>query len=217
MSTRKKAGIRSILLMVPILATLTWGGIGRADSIWNKLPGGAASLYATSRGEYKIGDIITILIVESFSATNTASLDTEKETELGMQFGGFDDIFGLTHIFGRPLSVDPNFEIDAESEFEGGGSSRRSSAVTGTISGQVTEILPNGNLRIEASQTTMINGERNSVIVVGTIRPQDVSPANTVFSTQVANAEIRYAGKGPLSNVQKRGIITEFLEFIWPF
>ena len=87
----------------------------------------------------------------------------------------------------------------------------------GTVSGQITEIMLNNNLRIEASQTTVINGERNSVILVGTIRPEDISAKNTVFSTQVSNAEIRYEGKGSLSNVQKRGILTEFLEFIWPF
>jgi flagellar L-ring protein precursor FlgH len=190
---------------------------GQADSVW-KAPGGEfRSLYSTSKGEYKVGDILTILIVEAVVASNSTRTDTEKETELDMGFRGFDDIFGLTHAFGRPFSADPQLGIDASSEFDGGGSSARSTAITGTVSGQITEVLPNGNLRVEASQNMLINNEKNWVIIVGTVRPQDISPQNTVFSTQVANAEIQCKGYGPLSTVQKRGVITEVLEFIWPF
>jgi flagellar L-ring protein precursor FlgH len=218
MSAQEKAGMRLIfLLMAVILAALIWAEFSWADSIWNASASRPNSLYSTTKGEFKIGDIITIMLVENVSATNSASLGTDKETQLEMQLNGFDDILGLTHLFGRPITVDPSFDVNATSEFEGGGSSRRSSVITGTISGQVTEILSNGNLRIEASQAMVINDEKNSVIVVGTVRPQDISPQNTILSTQVANVEIKYAGKGPLSNVQKRGIITEFLEFIWPF
>lgn len=214
----RKTGMHVMALSIALIfSTVVCTGATRADSIWNNSNGQPASFYSTTKGEYKIGDIITILIVESFRATNTTDLNTDKETDLEMGFDSFDDIFGLTHVFGQPLSANPQFNLNAESEFDGGGSSRRSSAITGTISGQITEILPNGNLRIEASQALAINGEKNSVILVGTIRPQDISSQNTVLSTKVASAEIKYAGKGPLSNVQKRGVITEFLEFIWPF
>lgn len=215
---QRKADIhRTIALLGLALALHIWAEASFADSVWNQAPSQPSSLYSTTKGEYRIGDVITILIVENVSARNSASLNTDKETELEMGFNGFDDIFGMTHFFGRPLSVDPQFDIDASNEFDGGGSSSRSSVITGTISGQIIEILPNSNLKIEASQTTVINDEKNSVILVGTVRPQDISPQNTVFSTQVANAEIRYSGVGPLSTVQKRGVITELLEFIWPF
>jgi len=203
--------------LVALAALFAFAGNTRADSLWNRSPGAHSSLYSSTKAEYKIGDIITILIVEDISARNTTSTETDKERDLEMEFEGFDDILGLKSIFGRPISADPNFGLDTTSEFEGEGSSRRSSVISGTVSGQVTEILPNGSLRIEASQMTVINEEKNSVILVGTVRPQDISPQNTVFSTQIANAEIRYAGRGPLSTVQKRGVITEFFEFIWPF
>lgn len=206
-----------LIAMALILAPTAGQSVARANSIWGAAAAQPSSLFSTTKGEYKIGDIITVIVVDSFSATSRTSTETDKQTELDMQFQGFDDIFGLTNIFGRPLSADPSLGIDAQNEFDGSGSSRRSSTVTGTVTGQISEILPTGNLRIEASQTTVINGEKNSVILLGTIRPQDITAQNTVFSTQISNAEIRYEGVGPLSNVQKRGVITEFLEFIWPF
>ncbi|MBI5117401.1 flagellar basal body L-ring protein FlgH [Candidatus Poribacteria bacterium] len=208
---------RFLLLTVFILMALGCSEIALADSIWNKAAGKTASLYSTTKAVYKIGDIITILIVEETTATNDTNMSTDKESQLSLDFDDIDDIFGLTHIFGRPLSVNPSINVDAQSEFDGEGSSDRSFAITGTVSGQVTEILPNGNLRIEASQAVKINEEKNSVILVGTVRPQDISAQNTILSTQIANSEIYYAGKGPLSTVEKRGVIKEFLEFVWPF
>jgi len=200
-----------------LLASVMGQNIGQADSLWNNAATQPRSLYSATKGEYKIGDVITILIVENIRASNTAGTETGKESDLDLEFQGFDNYLGLNHLFGTPISADPRFNVNAKSDFDGTGSSKRASTITGTVTGQITEILSNGNLRIEASQTTVINGERNSVILLGTVRPEDISAQNTVFSTQVAYAEIRYEGKGPLSNVQKRGVIKEFLEFIWPF
>ena len=152
------------------------------------------------------------------SAKNTTDLNTDKETDLDMGFDGFEDIFGLTHVFGQPLTANPQFGVNASNEFDGGGSSRRSSAITGTISGQITEIMPNGNLRIEASQALVINDEKNSVILVGTIRPQDISSENTVVSTRVANARIVYAGEGPVNDVNVVGWLARFfISALMPF
>jgi flagellar L-ring protein precursor FlgH len=205
-----------MLLMLAVVSAAS-PGTALADSVWNGAASQPASLYSTTRGEFHIGDILTILIVEDMRATNATNLETDKERDFEAGVSGFDEIFGFTEIFGRSLSTDPRFGVQADSEFDGEGASRRSSVITGTISGKVTEVLPNGNLRIEASQTTVINDEKNKVILVGTVRGQDISPQNTVLSTQVANAEIFYNGVGPLSTVQKRGVLTEVIEFIWPF
>jgi len=204
-------------VFLPLFLLFCFSSPARADSIWRAPGAETHSFYSTSRSEYRIGDIITILIVEAVDARNSTLTDTEKETELDFGIDGFSDILGFTELFGQPFSADPRFGVDASNEFESGGSSVRASALRGTISGQVVEILPNGNLRVEASQNMVINDEKNWIIVVGTVRPQDISPQNTVFSTQIANAEIQCKGYGPLSTVQKRGVITEALEFIWPF
>jgi flagellar L-ring protein precursor FlgH len=209
--------IAALFLAALVLAIAVPPGVGWADSIYRSATKQPPSLYSSTSREYKPGDIITILVTENFTASNSTSTETDKETEFDAGFRDIDSILGISHLFGSPLSTDPSFRIDVENDFEGSGSSKRSSRVTGTVTGQITEVLTSGNLRIEASQKTVINGEANSVILIGTIRPQDISSQNSIFSTQISNAEIRYEGVGPLSTVQKRGIVTEFLEFIWPF
>ena len=208
----------AVLLLAAFVLTITiLAGPGQADSIYKSAAKQPPSLFSSTSSEYHPGDIITIVIVESFNASSSTSTGTNKETQLDAGIQGFEDIFGLSHIFGQPIDANPSFGVDVENEFEGSGSSKRSSKITGTVTGQITEILSTGNLRIEASQRTVINGEKNSVILTGTIRPQDISSQNSIVSTQISNAEIRYEGVGPLSTVQRRGVVTEFLEFIWPF
>jgi len=216
-TTSNRLRIAALLLAALVFSLTVPPGIGWADSIYKSAAKQPSSFYSSTSSEYRPGDVVTIMIVENFDAANSTSTGTSKETTLDAGVQGFDDIFGINHLFGNPLLADPTFGVDVKNDFDGSGTSKRSSRITGTVTGQITEILPNGNLRIEASQKTVINGEKNSVVLMGTIRPQDISPQNSILSTQISNAEIRYEGVGPLSTVQKRGVVTEFLEFIWPF
>lgn len=194
-----------------------------ADSLWGARSEALGSIYVPTAQALGLGDIITIQIVENTRATNTADLTTDKQTTKGLEFQDFArigvplGIADISEVFGVPLSTDPSFSVDATSEFAGEGESGRTTRITSTISAQVVEVLANGALKIEATQTVHINEERNTLVLTGIIRPLDVSTDNTIMSTRIANAEIFYTGRGPLTNTTKRGLFTELWEFIWPF
>jgi flagellar L-ring protein precursor FlgH len=78
-------------------------------------------------------------------------------------------------------------------------------------------VLDNGNLMIEGNRTVGINREDSRLFVSGVVRPRDISPANTIRSDRIANAEIQLKGKGPLWNNQRRGIITRLLDWVSPY
>jgi flagellar L-ring protein precursor FlgH len=85
------------------------------------------------------------------------------------------------------------------------------------VSTRVVEVLPGGNLRIEGKKNLVVNREKTKITVSGIIRARDVTPRNTVLSSQIADAEISFQGTGPLWNSQRRGILTKILDWIWPF
>lgn len=210
-------------LMVSVLMLGTAAPVA-ADSLWATGGEGAQNLYSNSARALGLGDIVTIRIVENMRATNSAELETEKESnkELSLQdivkldipFGIGNDI---TRIFGVPLDTSPSFGLDATSDFSGKADSERTARITGTVSAQIVDILSNGTLKIEATQALHINEEMNTIVLTGLIRPDDVSADNTILSTRIANAEIFYTGRGPLTNTNKRGLLTELWEFVWPF
>ncbi len=205
------------------LALLLVAGPASADSLWAARAEETSNLYSNAARALELGDIVTIQIVENTRATNSAELETEKESTKELDFQGFDrigvplGIADISEVFGVPLSANPSFSVEGTSEFEGEGKTGRSASISTTISAQVVEVLANGTLKIEATQAVHINEELNTMVLTGIIRPDDVSANNVVLSSRIANAEIFYTGRGPLTNTNKRGLFTELWEFLWPF
>ena len=86
-----------------------------------------------------------------------------------------------------------------------------------SITATVTEILPNGNLRIVGSRHLMVNNERQFITLSGIIRARDISPDNVVRSTSISDAKIAYSGVGIIDERQRPGWLANLINWIWPF
>lgn len=174
------------------------------------------SLYEDSRAR-RVGDIVTINISETSSASQTANTTTNRESDVS---GGISSLFGFSKIgvggFSIPLGSDM-LGISSENDFTGTGSTSRNNTVTASLAARVINVLSNGNLEIEAVREIKVNAETQFIVVTGIVRTQDISASNTISSTQIANAKIEYYGQGVLSAKQKPGWLVRFLDFISPF
>ncbi len=72
-----------------------------------------------------------------------------------------------------------------------------------SVSCVVTEVLVNGNLRVEGRQDITVNNENQFILLSGVIRPEDITPDNAVTSTQMADARIEYSGEGDVNDQQR--------------
>jgi flagellar L-ring protein precursor FlgH len=180
------------------------GGIYRA--------GYEMALFADQRAR-RIGDIITIVLVEKTNASKKASTKTKKDSSMNI---------GSPSIWGGPVTLNGLDVLaaaaDAEREFTGEGDSTQSNSLTGRVSVTVIDTLPNGNLVVRGEKLLTLNQGSERVQVSGTIRPADVSPDNTVLSTQVADAQIVYTGEGALADANSPGWLARFFQSSWwPF
>ena len=101
--------------------------------------------------------------------------------------------------------------------FAGEGDTASTTTFTDTISAKVVEVLPNGNLVLESRKERIINNDKEIIVIRGIIRPEDISPTNTVSSAQVADARIYLVGDGVLADKQSQGWLVKALDQIWPF
>ncbi len=165
-----------------------------------------ASLIADFRARY-VGDVITILIEENLKGSKNVNTQTQRQSEMNV---------GLTGILGLDFKkrMEPRYNgatIDATkaiggsttNKFQGTGKTSRDTSLTGTISARIVQVLPGGNLMIQGSRELRINNETQYLILSGVVRPQDISPENTVSSTKIADARIEYTGGGVLSEQQQ--------------
>lgn len=153
----------------------------------------------------QVGDIVTVIVLEDSRAGQTARTDSSRTSSVK---GGLKAALGET-----PMSYGLNETGGAASS--GGGRTERSAYFSAKVGAIVKEVLPGGNMRIAGAQTVKINREEQRIEVSGIVRPQDISQENTVLSYSLAEADIKYTGKGVLARRQRRGLFN-FL-FGWIF
>ncbi|MFA4967724.1 MAG: flagellar basal body L-ring protein FlgH [Candidatus Margulisiibacteriota bacterium] len=196
--------ITHYVLLITII--LFFGFSANADSIWK--PGTSTSPYSPDKS-FKVGDIITILIVESSTAQHKAGTNTDVKDNLGLQFSHTID--RLNSLIGPSNSV----AGQANQKYGGQGSTNRASNVQAKIAAAVTEVLENGNLKIEGHHKVSVNDETQDIMVAGSVRSKDISINNTIYSYQVADADISIKGNGVVQEAEAPGWLTRI--FNWLF
>jgi flagellar L-ring protein FlgH len=161
----------------------------------------------------RVGDVLTILLLEKTDASKKASVNTSKDSEVDI---------GNPTLFGRPFSIGGTaagaFGIESSQSFSGSGDAVQGNKLEGSVSVVVAQVLANGNLVVRGEKNIELTTGTERVAISGIVRPADISPANTVSSDRVADARISYAGRGDVANSGKPGWLTRFFNSAWmPF
>ncbi|MFN3932253.1 MAG: flagellar basal body L-ring protein FlgH [Brevundimonas sp.] len=185
-----------------------------ANSLWRT---GARTFFGDQRAR-RVGDILTVNIDIDDRAQTQNSTARSRSNEMS---GGVTNFFGLENSLGRafPGGFDPANLVGLEggSTANGSGSVNRSEKVSLTIAAVVTDVLANGNMVIQGRQEVRTNREVRELTVAGIVRPEDISSANTIAHTQIAEARISYGGRGDISRVQATPAAQSLVERFSPF
>lgn len=168
-------------------------------------------LFADPRA-HRIGDILTITLVESTQATKKAATSTSKKN---------GNSITAPSILGHGLKVGgrvADSSLASNNSFDGDGSSSQSNALSGEITVTVAQRLTNGAMVVQGEKWLTINQGEELVRISGIVRPQDIGNDNIVLSSRVADAKIEYVGKGTLADSNTRGWLSRFFDSKWmPF
>jgi flagellar L-ring protein precursor FlgH len=185
-----------------------------ANSLWRN---GARAFFNDQRAK-RVGDILTVQIEIDDSAQVQNTTNRSRESSVN---GGVTNFLGLESSLGRilPGGFDPANAIGLGSDLNstGSGSVNRSERVNLTVAAVVSAVLPNGNMVIQGRQEVRTNSELRELTVAGVVRPEDISSANTIRHTQIAEARISYGGRGDISRVQKTPAGQALVEQFSPF
>lgn len=159
----------------------------------------------TDRTARNVGDILTVIIAESSSASSTASTESSKSDSAKVEAG-----------IGPVLrALIPDWEIGGEMSSKGDGRTSRTGRLSARLTVVVKERLPNGNLVIEGVRYVQVNKETQKMVLTGVVRPDDIRSDNTIISEFIANAEIKYEGSGTVGDRQRKGILTTLLDWLF--
>ena len=185
-----------------------------ANSLWRT---GARSFFGDQRAR-RVGDILTVNIDINDRAQTQNSTNRQRSNSAS---GGVSNFFGFENSIGKlfPGGFDPANMIGTEGEVSanGSGSVNRSERVNLTVAAIITAVMPNGNLVIQGRQEVRTNREVRELTVAGIVRPEDISSANTIAHTQIAEARISYGGRGDISRMQSTPAAQSLVERFSPF
>jgi flagellar L-ring protein precursor FlgH len=168
---------------------------------------------------YQKNDMVQILINESSVQKFESTLDTQKDYNSATKIGALPSIRHLLEMQLRQGDTDPLLDTSStgKNKFKGDGTYERTDKFVTKISARVLEVKPNGTLVIEAKKITESDDEKVTLVVSGTARPEDITNANTVQSTQLADLVIKTQSDGEVRKAAKKGLIPRVLDTIFNY
>ena len=168
--------------------------------------GGGLSLFEDAKAR-NIGDVVTILLVESTTAQKKAETSTSKTSSVGI---------GDTTVLGKPITTVSS--VGGKRSFAGSGDTSQSNSLAGSVTAVVVGRLPNGLLQVRGEKQIELNQGSEIVRIDGLVRGIDIRPDNSVTSDRIANARVTYRGRGALADANAQGWLSRFFNSPWfPF
>ncbi|TBW59085.1 flagellar basal body L-ring protein FlgH [Marinobacter halodurans] len=183
-----------------------------AQSMMQRDPSSGA-IYQTSRNfnfygdrvALNVGDVLMVNLEEQTQASKSADNKIKKENQVDFNDGA---ILGLDKL---NLATNPQFDRD----FKGQASADQSNSLAGSITVTVTDVYPNGVLRIRGEKWISLTNGDEYIRLTGLVRPQDISTDNTVSSNRIADARIAYGGTGDFDDATRQGWLSRFFNSEW--
>ncbi len=168
---------------------------------------GYAALHEGWRAR-RVGDPLTIVLVERTAATKSAGSKLDSD-------GGF----GLSPPSTGPLSLFNPSDVRASGNrnFTGTGQTNQANSLSGEVSVMVAEVYPNGTMLVRGEKRVTLNRGDEFVRIKGVVRIADVDANNRVPSTRVADARISYTGRGDVARAGRQGWLSRFFQVVSPF
>ena len=171
--------------------------------------GVSRTLFEDRRARY-VGDTLTINIAETNSASSKSNTKVSRSGSISASAGP---------VTGLPGSTFNGYGLEGKNSasHDGKGEAAANNVFTGTITVTVIDVYPNGNLLVSGEKMVAINQGNEFIRFSGVINPNNVTAANTVQSTQVADARIEYRGSGFIDESNTMGWLQRFFVAIMPF
>ncbi len=148
---------------------------------------------STDYKAHKVNDTIVIVVAVQTTAAQSGNSSYQRT---------FQTTSGITGLAGgvNTTALNPLFAANSSTALKGAGATGSNTTFQTTLTGQVIEVLPSGNLVVEAQRRIFMNNQHEDVTVRGVVRPGDIGPSDIVSSTQLSNLEIEMKGKGIIAD-----------------
>jgi flagellar L-ring protein precursor FlgH len=157
-----------------------------------------------------VGDTLTINIVEKTQASKKSDTKAERSQSYDLSVPIVANL-PLKGVQGMTLGV------EGGNKFGGTGSNTSSNDFISTITVTVIDVYPNGNLLVSGEKQLGLKDGEEFIRFSGVVNPNTITGANTVQSTQVADARMEFKANGFVDSANSMGWLSRILVNVLPF
>ncbi|HHW13015.1 MAG TPA: flagellar basal body L-ring protein FlgH [Firmicutes bacterium] len=188
---------RIVLFSLVGILLLAAAGV-EASSLWTEESG---SYFIKPRREFRVGDLLTIVISEQSQATSKTGVNSDEGSSIVVGPGA-----------GLLTDLLPYLKGSVSTSYDGATGTNKAGSLKAQLTVRIVAIDANGNLCFEGSKEIMVNRDLQRLTFSGVVRPEDVGRNNTVLSTYVAEAKIDYVGN---DYATQKGLLTRAFEWLF--
>lgn len=155
---------------------------------------------AADQRAYRVGDVLTVYVLETTRARSQAATDSDRST-------------GFAADLSAP-STSYNGSLVLQGKTKGEAQTTRVGELRAQLTVRVEAVEANGLMRIKGTQILEVNKEQQRITLSGLVRPEDISSGNIVWSTRIADAQVSLAGKGIVSDAQRKSILARVVSWL---
>jgi flagellar L-ring protein precursor FlgH len=169
---------------------------------------------------YRKHDLISIIARELSAFTSNGSTTETKTQDLDDKLNAFialrPSLLQLHSVISGGTNV-PEINIANSRDYKGTGEVDRTDTFTDRFTAEVVDVRPNGTMVLQAIKQIKNDEELQRMILTGICRVEDVSPDNTVLTTQLFDLELHTIHTGAVTDSTKRGFLPRLLDTFSPF
>ena len=210
-----KINYKKIILVIAALLMITQGvQTVKAESLF--VLGTSTSFYSEPKSLFggvrarSVGDIVTIVLSENINFNDSLNYTSDRSSNTVDNFTNF-----INKILpGTPLNNQFN-NFGGSNSVESTTANNRTMGINDSVTVQVVQMLPNGNLMVQGKKTLVNGAERVDLLVSGVVDPRFIDQKGQVYSKNVANFQFALAGKGAVSRAGNEGIINRAVKYLF--
>jgi flagellar L-ring protein precursor FlgH len=171
---------------------------------------------AAAPREIHVHDIVTIIVKEISESAVDARFNRQRRGTLLAELGEFVRI-GETGNLVSAAENEPTIDGNLNARLDATGRVTERELMVYRIAATVVDVLPNGNLVLEARKQIASNGDLWEHTLTGTIRSVDINRDNTCLSENIADLRIGKRLSGRVHDSTRRAWGVRLLDKIFPF
>jgi flagellar L-ring protein precursor FlgH len=197
--------LRAELFPLAVMALLVTGLAPGAAAAQSHAPGSLIQPdtyrgLTADRRAHAVGDMLTVVVVETAHASVSANTDGSHDMQLAAQAR-------------TPRGTYP-YGLAVGGSDQGEGLTSRAGTLQAQLAVRVTEVEPDGLLRVHGEQSVTINGEQQHIALNGLVREEDILASNLIPSNRISDAQIEFTGQGDVTQAQRHSAIYRFLKWL---